>query len=156
VTFTDELIEELIGCPKTIVEPPRMLCPRKSSWKKEFRMESDDGLYSFSGFITQNLHFQENFSIGLVFYPKDEKGRICLLRCNGVHGEHSSIPHHSFCHEHKVDAQDLNNGIKLERHIRKMEYSAISDAVQYFTNRINLAEADRLKYFPPVNTTRDL
>jgi len=147
--FTNELIAELISCPKRLTEAPKVVAPRKSSSKTEFRMESQDGKYSFGGYITQNSSFQENFSIGLIFYPREEKGRFCLLRCNGLHGEHISAPHHSYCHQHTVDADDLNNGIKVERYISRVGYATVEDAIQYYIRHINLRVEDRQKYFPP-------
>lgn len=64
--FTDELIEELISCPKTILEVPREMKEGRSGFaKRTFTLISVDGQYNFSGFITQNLTFTENFSIGI-------------------------------------------------------------------------------------------
>ncbi len=85
--ITDQLIEELIACKKTVVEPPKDMKEGRSGFiKKTFTLISLDGQHSFSGFITQNLIFIENFSIGLSYSPKDEKGKIVLLRCNGPMG----------------------------------------------------------------------
>lgn len=113
-------------------------------------MTSVDGIHNFAGFISRNTVFQENFSIGLVYDPKDEKGKFCLLRCNGLHGETIGAPHHSFFHIHKVSANDINNGIKVEKHIQKtMEYSTFEDAIQFFIRYINILPLDRLKHFPP-------
>jgi hypothetical protein len=147
--FTDELINELIDSPKKIIDSPKEIKGWGSYSKKIFILESVNGQYTFGGFICYNSLFHENFSIGLVYHPKDEKGRICLLRCNGPHGEHKDAPHHLFTHIHTVTADDINNGIKKERHIVRAEYSTLEDAIQYYVKRVNIVSADRQKYFPP-------
>lgn len=111
--YAAELIEELISCPKTVVEAPGDMKEGRSGFiKRIFTLISVDDEYSFSGFITQNLTFTENFSIGLSFNPKDEKGKIVLLRCNGPHGGTKAIPHHAVCHIHTATAERVNEGLK--------------------------------------------
>ena len=147
--FTDQLIQELIVCQKKIVEPPRLIKTKGAFSKRIFTLQSIDGKFDFGSYFEQNVSFQENFSIGLVFYPKEEKGRICLFRCNGPHGGVKNIAHHFFCHIHTVDAEDVNNGIKIERHIKETkEYATFQDALQFFVKKINLLSADRQKHFP--------
>ena len=148
--YTDQLIQDLIVCPKTIIEAPKDSGISRGSYKKTFGMVSTDGQYEFSGFISQNTFFQENFSIGLVYIPKEEKGKICLLRCNGLHGEVIGVPHHSFFHIHTTTADDINNGIKVEKHIQKTEeYSTLEDAIQFYVKYINITQEHRKKHFPP-------
>jgi hypothetical protein len=148
--YTDQLLNDLIFCSKKIIEPPKDFGINRGSYKYVFNMVSVDGLYSFNGFITKNTTFQENFSIGLVYIPKEEKGKFCLLRCNGLHGEVINIPHHSFCHIHRVNVEDINNGIKVEKHIEETtEYSTFDEAIQFYIRYINILPEDRKKYFPP-------
>lgn len=148
--YTDELIHDLIVCPKTIIEAPKDSGISRGSLKTVFGMASVDGVHNFTGFISRNAVFQENFSIGLVYDPKEEKGKICLLRCNGLHGETIGVPHHSFFHIHTVTADDINNGIKVEKHIQKTEeYSTLDDAIQFYIKYVNIVPADRKKHFPP-------
>ncbi len=155
--YTDQFIQELITCPKTIIEAPKDSGISRGSSKTVLGMQSVDGQYSFSGFISVNINFQENFSIGLVFIPREEKGRICLLRCNGFHGEVMGIPHHSFCHIHTVKADDLNNGVKVEKQIHQTTaYSTIADAIQFYVKHINIIPLDREKYFPPPSAQMEL
>ena len=148
--YTDILIQELIACPKIIIENPKDSGIRRGSYKTVFGMISTDGLHNFSGFISKNTFFQENFSIGLVYIPKEEKGKICLLRCNGLHGEVIGVLHHSFFHIHTTTADDINNGIKVEKNIQKTEeYSTFEDAIQFYIKYINITPDDRKKHFPP-------
>ena len=130
--YTSDFIQDLIVCEKTIIEPPKDSGISRGSKKIMFSMVSGDGQHNFSGFISKNTTFQENFSIGLVYTPKEEKGKICLLRCNGLHGEVIGVPHHSFFHIHTTKAEDINNGIKVEKHIEETTaYSTLEDAIQF-------------------------
>lgn len=148
--YTNQLILELIKCPKKIIESPKDVGINRGSFKKVFSMSSINNQFDFSGFITQNKFFQENFSIGLVYTPKEEKGKFCLLRCNGLHGEVKDAPHHSFYHIHQITAQDLFEGIKVEKLIQKTEeYSTLEGAIQFFIRYINIIPEHCVKYFPP-------
>lgn len=148
--YTNEFLDTLIACPKTITGGLKSIPIRGGSVKKEFRMTSIDGVFSFKGFLSQNEKFQEDFSCGLVFEPKEEKGRICIIRVNGLHGGNTRIPHHAHCHEHRADADDINNGIKAERLIQEVkDYTTYEQGVLYFVKRINIIQQDRIKHFPP-------
>jgi hypothetical protein len=60
------------------------------------------------------------------------------------------VPHHSFFHIHTTTADDINNGIKVEKHIQKTEeYSTLEDAIQFYVRYINIIPEHRKKYFPP-------
>lgn len=147
--YTDLFIQDLIVCSKTIIEAPKDSAISRGSYKILFGMASTDEQHNFSGFISRNTFFQENFSIGLIYIPKEERGKICLLRCNGLHGEVIGIPHHSFFHIHTATAEDINNGIKVERHIEKTEkYSTLEDAIQFYARHINIIPEHRKKHFP--------
>lgn len=148
--FTDPLIEELISCPKRITSPPKQVKSNRGSTKLQFEMQSLDGEHNFEGFITKNDVFQENFSIGLFYNLKAEKGGVKLLRCNGAHGGNKNVIHHFVNHVHTVKAEDLNNGIFAERHVTiTEEYATHEDALQFYLKRINLKAEDRIKHFPP-------
>ena len=155
--YTDELIQELINCPKIVVDAPKEMKEGRSGFlKKSFTLKSVDSTYSFSGFITKNLTFAENFSIGLTYSSKDDKGRTTLLRCNGPHGMTKEL-HHAACHIHIVTAEDVNNGIKAERNIKQTNgYSTLEDAVQFFVKYINIVPTDRGKCFSPPMGQTDL
>ena len=147
--FTDELIEELINCPKKVIDAPKDSGVGRGSRKTKFLLESIDGQHSFSGFISKNLTFQENYSIGLVYNPKEEKGKIVLLRVNGPHGPNENAPHHDGPHVHLSTADRINSGLKPEGVIETdVPYSTIEDAIQHYIKRINIVPADRQKHFP--------
>ena len=66
----------------------------------------------FTAFGRYNAMFNENFSFGLVYFPKHEKGSYEIIRCNGPHGEHVQFPHHVHYHIHKATKQNIENGLK--------------------------------------------
>ena len=148
--YDDEYIKELLECSKEIVDPPpKEYKEDKGHKKKNFTLKSSDGKYFFRCFIRFNIMFNENFSIGLDYKPRNEKGTICLLRCNGSHGENKLIPHHSSFHIHKATAETINSGSKPESHIEITKaYASIEQAIQYFIEIINLNQEDKKKYFP--------
>ncbi len=89
-----------------------------------------------------------NFSVGLDYSPKEEKGTICLLRCNGP-GGNLQIPHHSSFHIHLATAKTINAGLKPESNIEPTdEYATLEQAIQYFIKTIHLLTSDCVKYFP--------
>lgn len=148
MVYTDAFIEELIGCSKKIINPPKEAGIGRGSTKIKFTLASTDETFSFSAFISQNITFQENFSIGLVYHPIDAKGTIVLLRVNGSHGLNENIPHHEGPHVHLADANRINMGLRPEGKIEtEVPYATIKDAIQYFINRINISAADKQKYF---------
>jgi hypothetical protein len=156
--FTDELIEELITCPKKVIDSPKNAGINFGSKKIKFMLSSLDGQYSFSGFISENASFQENFSIGLVFNPKEEKGHVVLVRVNGPHGPNEKAPHHEGPHVHKATAEAIAAGLKPEKGelITNVPYATKEDAVQYYVRLINIVSPDRQKYFPPPNNQPEL
>lgn len=157
MVYTDEVIAELIDCPKKVLNSPRDAGIGRGSSKIKFKLESTDGKYSFVAFISRNLTFQENFSIGLVYQPKDQKGTIVLLRVNGPHGPNENIPHHEGPHVHKATAERINTGLRPEGMIETdVPYATIEDAIQYFVKRINITDADRQKHFPPSGNQIDV
>lgn len=148
--YTAELIEELVSCEKQIVEPPtKDYKEERGQLRKNFTLQSINGNYSFNGFIRRNIAFSENFTIGLDYVPREEKGTICLLRCNGTHGGSSKFPHHDYFHIHFANAETINNGLKPESNIDLThEYASIEEAIIFFIKTVNLRSVDRSKYFP--------
>jgi len=157
MVFTEELVLYLISCPKRITDGPKSSSTRLSSSNIKFMLESLDGVYNFSGFISKNTNFQENYSVGLVFKPKDEKANIVLLRVNGPHGLNEFAPHHDGPHVHIASAQRINEGLKPEGNIEtNVPYTTVDDAIQYYMKRIGVLEHDRIKHFPIPNVSQQI
>lgn len=106
--YTDEFIDKLMSCEKVIIDPPSIdYKEERGQRKKNFTLQSTNGEFLFNAFIRASIHFSENFSVGLDYNPKEEKGTICLLRCNGAHGESRVFPHHSTFHLHLSSAETI-------------------------------------------------
>ena len=148
--YTDELLAELIACPKRITQPPRQEMKAEGAYlRNDMVLESLDGMHSFRAFMRQNRDFPENFSIGLDYLPKEEPGSFCLIRCNGVHGGHKMHPHHLNCHVHRAIAEDVNSGLRVERHIEPTQsYAAYRDALRHFVLTTNVQASDLSRHFP--------
>jgi len=146
----DQEIQELICCPKTVHEPPRKtMKEERGHLRNEMIVRSADEKFKFRVFMRINQKFNENFSIGLDYFPDDEPGSITLLRYNGPHGEHISFPHHVLYHIHKTNAECVNTGLKPERNIIAADnYASFQEALRQFLKDINLTDA--AKHFPSV------
>lgn len=148
--LTDQEIEQLISCPKRIIEPPKKE-PQLTNghWRNDMKLQSADGEYDFFVFMRKNEDFEENFSIGLIYNPKGIRGEIHLFRCNGPHGPHVLFEHHDRFHVHKADPENLSSGVRAEREaFVTREYASFQDALGYFLKKCNILEAE--KYFDSV------
>ncbi len=145
-------IQYLIGCQKVVSDPPRreMLLDRKS-FRNDMRLTSRDGDHYFHAFFRQSEEFPEDFSVGLDYLPRDGSGSVCLVRCNGPHGEHvNSIddpsPHHDF-HIHFARQENIEAGLRAEKYAENTkEFGTFQDAIRYFLQYCNIEDAER--YFP--------
>ncbi|MEW6667759.1 MAG: hypothetical protein AB1512_21330 [Thermodesulfobacteriota bacterium] len=149
--LTKDRIDYLIHCQKTITDPPRKeMLLGNGHWRNGMKLQSTDGQHDFSVFIRKNEDFEENFSIGLIYLPREVRGDICLLRCNGPHGPHVNFEHHDRAHIHMADEEALDVGLKAERsaHIT-VEYASFWDGLGYFVKKCNIIDAE--KYFPAVS-----
>jgi hypothetical protein len=130
--------------------------------RNDMSLDSQDHKWRFSVFMRVNERFPENFSIGLVYSPRDEPGDLTLLRCNGPHGEHEnspmeSQPPHFGYHIHRARADVINAGLLPHKFAELTDaYASFQEALQYFLKLVNIigAEAyfptaDQLPLFPP-------
>lgn len=154
-TYSQEEIDNLIVCPKVITEPPRKeMRLERGSRRDNMALRSTDGDLEFSVFIRINEDFPENFSIGLNYSPQDERGTICLLRCNGPHGNFLgslAFPaSHFSCHVHRAKADNIEAGLRAERGGKLVEgYASYRDALAFFLRETNVINAT--EYFPELN-----
>lgn len=155
MTYTDDDLMQLISCQKRITQPPkREMRIDGQMLRNEMELESLDGKHKFHVFMRQSRTFSENFSLGIDYLPQDVPGSFCLLRCNGRHGGNKVHPHHSTCHIHLSKAEDVNAGMRVERHIDTVsEYAAYLDALLFFLHHIHVTSRDLSQYFPTVFQT---
>lgn len=146
--FTDELIEKLLTCQKEIVQPPAKPRLERGNYRINFELQSIDKEFFFKAFGRCNEAFPENFSVGLVYNPKREKGSYEILRCNGPHGEHVIIPHHVHFHIHKITIGALVENLKEDISIEiTNKYNNFEDALYFFVKYINLKSDDINRFF---------
>jgi hypothetical protein len=145
--YTDAQLEALRGCAKTITGPPRHeMKLDRGSWRDEMRLTSADGAEDFRVFMRKNDRFPENFSIGLVYLPKDGSGELPLLRCNGPHGVYNGVfneddPHYA-PHIHIATEETISSGKRPESHAEICaEYDSYKEALQYFLRSANILNA---------------
>ncbi len=107
----------------------------------------------FAAFLRRSDDFPENFSIGLLYDPKDGSGELTLLRCNGQHGIFSGTfdpkhPHWGY-HIHRASEAAISAGLKPEKDaISTTDYACFEEAVQVFVKLINLDSVEAKKHFP--------
>ena len=132
--------------------------------RKDMTLRSLDGEWRFSVFMRVNERFPENFSVGLIYDPRDEAGDLTLLRCNGPHGEHDPLattgdyrnspmedpqPHFGY-HIHRARADVINAGLAPLKFAELTEaYASFPEALHHFLRLINIVAAEA--YFPPGN-----
>jgi len=147
--YTQIELDALITCLKQVIEPPRQdMRLERGHLRNDLKLQSDDDKV-FTVFIRINEKFKENFSIGLTYHPIDEPRSICLLRCNGRHGEHINNPEaemhpHFGYHVHVARADMLNIGQLPERYAElTSDYASYEEAMIYFIRRVNILEAHK-------------
>ncbi|WP_089610063.1 DUF6978 family protein [Dehalobacterium formicoaceticum] len=150
--FTQNEIDILIKCPKTIItKPKKQLCLENGHYRDNIEIKSIDDIHRFYVFMRKHEAFEENFTIGLDYIQKDGSGKICLLRCNGPHGDHindieADLPHYNY-HIHQAKDYNINAGLKSDRYAEVTEeYATFEDALVFFLEYCNIQ--DREKYFP--------
>lgn len=156
--YSQEEIERLITCPKEIFDPPRKDMKRVRGYRRnDMKLRSTKGEHEFAVFMRINDKFQENFSIGLMYFPTGERGSVCLLRFNGPHGdfisEDDSPKTHFLPHIHKADSDNISAGLRGERGAIKTEdYASYDEALQKFIQTINIINV--MDYFPDYREPR--
>jgi hypothetical protein len=129
-------------------------------WRNDCKVVANGIEGAFSIFIRRSEDFPENFSVGIVYEPKDGSGEITLLRCNGQHGifNGSFDPDHAHFtfHIHRASEIAIANGFKPEKYAENTEeFASFEEAVQYFVKLINLDAADAKRHFPD-RTAQDM
>ena len=155
--YSEEEINQLIHCPKLITDPPRKdLKVDRGSRRNDMRLKAQDDDREFSIFIRVNQDFEENFSVGLVYHPKDERGQFCLLRCNGPHGDFVGSPTlpHFLYHIHKAKPENIEAGERAERGGEETDrYASHQQAIRYLLNVADVLNAE--EYFPAIQLPLD-
>lgn len=145
--YTQAELEDLITCRKEITEPPRRELRLEGSQRRnDMRLRAQNSDREFRVFIRVHEEFGENFSIGLVYQPKDGGGEFVLLRCNGPHGEYNANfdpqhPHAEF-HVHRATEEAIRAGMRPEKRADPTrQFASYREALSYFLREVNVADA---------------
>ena len=150
MSLDQKIIDDLILCPKRIIKPPSQWKLEKGNYRTGFELQSEDEKYFFTAFGRYNEMFNENFSFGLVYFPKHEKGRYEILRCNGPRGEHIQFPHHIHYHIDKATQQNIDSGFREDASIEITDqYTNFEEAYRFFVKYINVNQGDIDSIMPP-------
>ncbi|MGE5567632.1 MAG: hypothetical protein ACM3S5_01225 [Rhodospirillales bacterium] len=152
--YTQEEIDNLIGCAKVTIDPPkRDLKLDRGHYRNDMRLRSADGKLEFRAFMRRNADLPENFSIGLVYLPKDGTAEVVLLRCNGPHGGYNDSfdPEHAHWdfHVHRASVDMIETGQKPEKvAVVNRDFASYEEALLYFLRTTNVTDAQ--SYFTDV------
>jgi len=151
MSYTTEIIDELIVRPKRVSKPPSKEFKEENRHRrKDMELVGVDG-GDFSVFIRQSLEFPEDFSLGLLYILEGK--RILLVRYNGQHEQTDDVIKlqnlHFQYHIHKASPENLNNG-RLEKHAstHSANYASFEEATTEFLTDIGIDETDISKHFP--------
>lgn len=137
------MLDELIGCPKRIVDPPKKtMISLSGSLRNGMKVSCEQGRH-FTVFMRISEAFAEDFSIGLQYEPPGE-GSIILLRCNGPHGEFVNratepLPPHFGYHIHRAKKENIDEGRRAEAGAEfTTEYATFEGALKVFLRLANI------------------
>lgn len=157
--YTNQEIDQLIACPKRMLNPPRKeLKPEGAHLRQDFHLEAlDETIGEFHVFLRKHAEYQENFTIGLTYRPRDGRPEVTLLRCNGAHGPYNGTigdpghPHWGY-HIHKASEESIANSRRAESHAEPTAaYASFEQALTYFLSAVQLNREDRQTYFPGID-----
>lgn len=128
--ITEELINELISCPKKAVRADRKrMVAVNRSLRNNVALLSEDDRYTYDLFLRQSEEFMEDFSVGLrwtnaagfIGVNKD----ILLIRFQGPHDSGKPLGedlHHDY-HIHQITTED----IRQRRYFRPSNFGSSKD-----------------------------
>ena len=159
--WTEQIIQELIGVPKLIVErdPQSNYAQINQDWRSKLTLVARDGnSHAFEVFIRQNVRFPNGFSVGLRYKVHDGNlTTITLVRYNGAHGEYSRDEdgHYAVPHIHYITPEEIAKGHsqpqeKYRENTNK--YDTFDDALRVFFH--DTSTENYLEYFPELTQGR--
>jgi hypothetical protein len=145
--YAQQEIDDLIACAKVVSDAPKREDKLdRGHFRNDLRLKSADGKLEFRAFMRRSEDLPENFSIGLVFLPKDGTGEVPLLRCNGPHGAYNDSfdPAHSHWdfHVHRASEEMIEMGSRPEKAAAvNKDFASYEEALQYFLRTVNITDA---------------
>ncbi len=150
--LTDQLLQEIITCPKTVIKADRrkMILDNRH-YKNNVYLVSNNGIYKYKIFMRKSDEFIEDFSIGLIWTNANEcinlSKNIILLRCQGPHDGKKPLEtdiHHSY-HTHEITVDDITNKRYLKPSNRNLskDFSSFEEAALYVTRKCGIIDLDK-------------
>lgn len=150
--ITEELINELITCPKNVVKADRKRMQLVNrSLRNKVSLISTDGNYTYDLFLRQSEEFVEDFSVGLIWTNAykyiDVNKEIILIRFQGPHDSGQPLGedlHHDY-HIHRTTVTDINE----HRYLRpgnkgpSKDFSSFASALFYITSYCSIIDLDK-------------
>lgn len=162
MSLSDDQIRSLIECNKRISRGFRPPIPVIGRYRRaDLDLAAVDSPETFFAFFRQSTEFPENFSVGLDWTSPSDSGRICLIRCNGPHGELRELPttppHHFKPHIHLASQDALESGLRPESAVSfATEFSTFEEAVVYFVRTCSIIGAEQYFGFLSAEIERQL
>jgi len=155
-SLTDEHIRQLLTMKKRVTNPTARQVADANHEKRDFIVESEDGVERFRLFVRQNKTVTDDFSCGLQWLPAGGESLI-LARYNGSSHEH---PNHlekaviAFeCHIHRTTERYIQSNLKPEGFAEQTNaYSTCAGALHQLVADCNITgvetKPDHPELFP--------
>ena len=142
-TLTDDMIAELLACPKRVENPQAREKVEGKHRRRDYRVLSEDGAHRFTLFTRQSTKIPNGFSAGLLWHAKSGES-VMVLRCNGSDHPHPNVLEHERiedqCHIHMVTERYIQANRKAEGFAEvTTAYHTVDGALHELTGRTNIA-----------------
>jgi hypothetical protein len=142
LSLTDELIDLLLTCPKTIKSKRPRETPKAKHLEKNLVVESDTGGHKFTLLTRQSTRIPESYSCGLLWHASPSSN-VILARYNGSDHSHSNPlegSEFSFaCHIHKATERYIAAGRKSEHFaLETTRYNTLAGAMACLMQDCNI------------------
>lgn len=119
LSLTDEMIESLLSCAKTVQSKRPRDTPKGKHIERNLEVLSNDSKYRFTLITRQSTLIPDNYSCGLLWHASSTN-RVMLARYNGSDHEHANpIEGEAFsfsCHIHRATERYIAAGRKFEHY----------------------------------------
>jgi hypothetical protein len=143
LSLTDDIIDMLLSCAKTVQSKRPRETPKGKHIEKNLEVLSDDSKYRFTLITRQSTLIPENYSCGLLWHASTTS-RVILARYNGsdhVHTNPLEGDAFSFsCHIHRATERYIAAGRKFEHYATPTKrYTSLDGAMACLMNDHNIA-----------------
>ncbi len=159
--ITEDLINELIVCPKKAIKADRKrMIAVNRSFRNRITLCSLDGSYGFDLFLRQSEEFVEDFSVGLIWTNASQYSDIAkdiiLIRFQGPHDSGKPFGedlHHDY-HIHQISVEDIaqRRYLRPSRKTSSDKFHSFSGALHEIIQHCSIIDLDKCIDFSPFTT----